>query len=278
MVLVPNRTEPCEWHCVFEPLAETRYSKRIHTLKISFNSYANLSGLKRQLALEDCQFFKSAPLQLTSLKWDDGLRVLLGPGIRHPFLFPPTLRSLTFRGLSGHDQFMGLSNLISFTFDCRGHSPEIDVGDFQTFLRNNQSLETLSLTQIGFKGKPNQDPVALLNLKFFSVYYPLEYFGRNYSTVFHVPALKHLSSFVFSTTKGGLLDTLALRATGGDILFALKCDLENIPLAWEDLTGYAKPVIQHVRQVLGREGGGESTLCSGADAQEILQNYLHVYL
>jgi hypothetical protein len=40
---------------------------------------------------------------------------------------------------------------------------------------------------------------------------------------------------------------LTLTATGDEITITAQCDLEDLAEIWEDLTGYAKPVIRHVR-------------------------------
>jgi len=38
-----------------------------------------------------------------------------------------------------------------------------------------------------------------------------------------------------------------LRATGDGIVFTIESDLPRVPETWQDLTGYAKPIIRHVR-------------------------------
>ena len=261
-VLTYNETNPCERHFAFESLAETKHSTRICTLNIVFDdgTFAFDEGLV-PLELEGCRFFELSFPQLTDLKLDD-------PSPPDPdflpisSLFPPTLRSLHFRGSSGHDQLMGLSNLTSFTFD--GNGQEISVEGFRTFILNNRSLEALSLDSIELKGGSNQHPAILPNLKSFNVHYPHDYSRKNFSTVFRVPALQRLSSLLISIARdpGGTY-WFMLCATGDEIVFTVECDVEHIAEAWQDLTGYAGPTIQHIHleephdpDFYGDESGG----------------------
>lgn len=227
------------------------------------------------------QFFKSPDCpQLTSLRWDDWSAPRFVT--RFPFLFAPTLRSLTFRGPSGYNQFLGLSNLTSFTWEAFCNSREIDVKGFQAFLLNNRSIETLSLSKIKFKGNSDRDPVTLPNLKLCLIRYPHDDPRTKYSTVFRIPALQHLSSFHSSLEEDCGFYPLAIRATAGDLVFAFQCRLWTILGAWEDVTGYAKPIIQHVRfeckDALGCESGGEYTPSSGDSIQDIFLACVRLYV
>ena len=245
--LTHNEVDPCEWHFVFESLVDPRHSERIHTLNIVFDDGMLVfdEGLVF-LELESCQFFKLRHPRLAGLEWDDSS--LEGPGFLLDSLFfpPPTLRSLSFRGLHGHDQLTNLENLTSLTFD--NYAAGIGAESFRTFMLNNQSLETLSLGCIKLEGDPNGPPVDLSNLKSFSIYHSEAYSEGTVSTIFRVPALQRLTSLLVSVTKEqDNCDWFTFCATGDNIVFTLKCDLECIPMAWQDLTGYPEPIVQRVR-------------------------------
>ena len=111
---------------------------------------------------------------------------------------------------------------------------------------NNQSLETLLLDCARVEGSSNGPPVDLPNIKSFSVYSILEAF--QFSTIFRVPALRRLSSLLISIVEeGGNYFWFAFRATGDEIVFTVKCFPGSIEKVWQDLTGYARPSIKHVR-------------------------------
>ena len=243
--LVPNEIKPCEWHFVFESLAETRNSNRMHTLDLILDIGYSSAEKPVPLALESCRFFNIPSLQLTSLKWTDK-----GPVTKtadHLFSaspFVPTLRSLYLQG-SWDGQVMKLNNLTSFTLDQCG--PEISAESFRTFFLNNESLEMLSLEYIKLKGVADSPPVVLPNIKSLSIHDPDDYSQKTISTLFCVPALRRLSSLLISLTATNS-PTLwfTLRSSGDNIVFTVSCD-DRIAEAWQDFTGYAKPTIQHLR-------------------------------
>ena len=241
---VPNEIKPCEWHFAFESLAEARHLKRIRALEILFDEDYTVCEERVPLALGSCRFFDIPSLQLTRLKWTD-METLYANHLFSASPFVSTLRSLSFQGSWG-GPIMKLNNLTSVTFAFYGGG--IDAESFRTFILNNESLESLSLDSIEFKGTSNEHPVTLSNLKSFSVYYSDDYFRKIFSTLFRVPALQRLSSLVISVTDdshGTYLFTL--RAVGDDIAFTVECDPGCTAEAWEDLTGYAGPTIQRVR-------------------------------
>ena len=147
----PNGGDPCEWYFVFEPLVETRHWKRIRALDIQFRDFKDsaLSGKGRvRLASGRRRFFSLPPLQLTSLKWT--YREIQYAD--HLFSFPtflPTLRFLSFKGYR-NGQLTKVNNLTSFVF--KHYLNEVDAETFRKFMLNNQSLETLSLKRVRFKG------------------------------------------------------------------------------------------------------------------------------
>lgn len=267
--LVHNETVPCESHFVFESLAETKHSTRIHTLNVVF--YSDREG--DLLELEGCRFFKLSDLKPTSLRLEMS-------GKNHAPLrpyFPPTLLFMFPLRSSVGDGFTKFKNLTSFTFVSSGKG--ISVEGFQDLLLNNRSLETLSLDSVDFETDSNQDPVTLPNLKSLSVNYPLDGSEEQYSAVFRAPALQRLSSLLISVTEGkSEFDRFTLSATGEDIAFTIECDLEWIVELWQDLTEYASPTIHHIR--LGTPGnlddlfdvegdGGVITLFADAHTVEI---------
>ena len=73
---------------------------------------------------------------------------------------------------------------------------------------------------------------------------------KKLSTIILVPAFQRLSSIRISSTDG---ETYTISATGDDIDLAAECTLLEFAETWEDLTGYAKPVIRHVRLYDGPE-------------------------
>lgn len=239
-LLIPSQTNPCERHFVFECLAETKHSERIRTLNIHFENAYYPPEEGGQLSLGSCRFFDLPPPHLTGLEWR-------GEGTlytNHLFSIPPfphTLRSLSYEG-SYHSQFMQVRNLTSFTLrSYSGYSEGISAETFRTFMLNNQSLETLSLAWVSLKGSSNGPPVNLSNLKSFSAQLPFP--TKTFSTIVRVPALRHLSSLWITLVE----DEYAFRATGDGIAFSVRSDFWRISEAWQDLTGYARPTIRHVR-------------------------------
>jgi len=114
------------------------------------------------------------------------------------------------------------------------------------FMRGNRSLESLYLKWIDFEGDAKGPPVHLLNLKSLNVGFPL----KRLSTVIRVPAFQRLSSLRISSEDA---DMYTLSATGDGIEFTAECGLRDFAETWEDLTGYAKPIIRHVRLYDGPE-------------------------
>ena len=248
-----NRIKPCEWHFTFEPLAETKHSKRIHALNLQFDYHdSDISAIEYHVfEPRSCRFFNSPYIKPTNLIWQDHLP-------RHNPDFPlpssflsPALRVLSFRGRSaGCNQIENLSDLTSFTFN--GHFRETSPESLRTVFLNNQSLEAVSLQNISFEGSSNGCPVTLPKLKLFSVFFNIcstkEHSQKTLSTLCRVPALRRISSLRFHI---GCNDNnqhyLTLYATGDDIAFTINCNPKCIAGAWRDLTGYAGPTIQHVR-------------------------------
>ena len=141
-ILLPNKPNPCEWHFVFEILAEIKYWKRIHTLNILFDGecFHYRDPEKRQLVFWGCQLFTSTPLQLTSLGWKSRGLSYVGSTLPTP-LFSPTLRSLSFRGI-WDGRLMRVNNLAVLKLEgCIGG---ISAEVFCTLMLNNRSLQTLS--------------------------------------------------------------------------------------------------------------------------------------
>ena len=259
--LIPNKTKPCERHFVFESLAEKTHSKRIRTLNIEyFNELRVFHGSGVSLALGGCRFFGLYCPELTNLNWFD--RGLLDPKflLPRPF-FSPKLRSLSFRGHSGHDQLvnigdptsflrrsrhnqlMKISNLTSFTF--AGLDQEISTNSFWTIILKNKSLETLSLDRIKFKGNLDQQPVTLGEIRSFSLHQTSSESVTTLSTLIHIPAFQHISSLYISPKEDGKVSCWPLlRATGQDITFTVDGDPDDVVAAWEGLVGYLRPTIQ----------------------------------
>lgn len=255
--LVPNESEPCERHFVFESLAETKHSGRIHTLDLqlgaAMDGYSSGPG---SLALGTCRFFKLHYIPLTGLTWRS-FGSLDSPSLS--LFFPPTLRSLSFQGSPGYKHLKNLSQLTSFTFEGR-----ISRESLREIMLNNQSLETLLLDFIVLEGSSNQPPVTLPNLRSFCVYCPDDYSGDTLSTLFYVPALRRLSSLSFSVSQDYPNDDLfTLHGTGDDIEFIVKCGADEIVGAWQNYTGYAGPTIRQLRfenQKQARCGGVEGSV------------------
>lgn len=169
---------------------------------------------------------------------------------------------------------MKFNALTSFTFN--DHGQKICTETFRTFILNNQSLETLSLSWIKFEGVSNKPPVTLSNLKSFCICFP----QKAFSALVRVPALQRLSSLVISATEDFLNGWFELRATGEEIAFTVKCGLGRIAETWQDITGYAKPTIRHVclensegRRLHSGKGDGIIALFEDAHTLEIGGGY-----
>ena len=239
--LLPNENIPCEWHFTFELLATPEHSGRIRTLNIDFRGGSYYDPIPRvetsELALGACRFFSLSFPQLTTLGWADpgtddvGYIFSISP-------FTPTLRRLS---LSGYwdGVLTQLSNLTSFTFEY--DDDWISAEAFRLFMSNNRSLESLSLDVFGFEDDSKGPPIDLLNLKSLSV----SSCSHILSTIIRVPALQHLSSL--RITLDGFVDGITLDATGDRITLSVETTLRNVAGAWQDLAGYTRPVIRHVR-------------------------------
>ena len=239
--LLPSEINPCEWHFVFETLAESRHSKRISMLNILFyGGYISPQG-RIGLVLGSCQFFTLPFPQLVRLEWKNKSTQY----VNHLFSippFPPTLRSLSFTGY-WHRQLTQANNLTALALES--YPDKVRVETFRTLMLNNRSLETLSLNRINLEGNSNGPPVHLSNLKSFSVCFP----PKILASLVRVPALQRLSSLHISCTRdeGEGDGRFTFRATGDGITFSVKSDLVRIGETWQDFTGYAGPTTYHVR-------------------------------
>jgi len=273
--LLPNESNPCEWHFQFELLAETRHSNRIRALDIEFDGdWVPITGRAR-FALGSCRFFTSTFPRLVTLTWKN-------EGTTHadhlfstpPFV--PTLRFLTYVG-GWNSLIAQVANLTSFSFvfDMESRPSRINTEAFRLLIRNNRSLESLDLKWIDFEGDSKGPPVHLLNLKSLAVNRPL----KKLSTAIRIPALQRLSSLRISSEDA---DMYTISATGEEITVTTECYLDEFTEGWEDLTGYAKPVIRHVRLYDGPEhvdhcfGDNSTLVLMMMDAQtlEVGYNYL----
>jgi hypothetical protein len=257
--LVHNEINPCEWHFVFDPLAETGHSGRIHALRIYFSSGTSTrDGGGIWLRLRSSRFFDSPPFPLTSLEWNNEYTDY-ADGLFSTSLFRPTLRFLSFRG-SWDEQLMKFNNLTSFTYS--GYE-ELDAEDLRAFLVNNQSLETLFLDFIEPSGPLNGPPATLPNLRSITLYSPQPIL----STIFHAPALRNLSSlsitFVDEVRGRGLF---TFHAAGDAITLTIKDCLKDLLEAWHDLAGYSRPTIRHIRLENPEDIGVDDLVADEADA------------
>jgi len=238
--LVPDESDPCEWHFQFESLAEAEHRKRVHKLNIRFDGIYYLNqGNEVQLALGSCRFFTLSFPHLTNLNWEEGGDTEHGNYIFSVPPFPPTLRFLSFRG-SWDGSVTRVNNLVSFTFEGR-YSDKINVETLRLFISNNRSLESLSLKRVDFEGTSRGPPVSFFNLKSFNV----EIQTKILPTIIRIPALQRLSSIRISMEDDG--GGFTLRATGDGITLSTVSALPYIAEVWQDLTGYVHPSIRHIR-------------------------------
>ena len=272
---MPNEKIPCEWHFQFEPLAKTKHSNRIRSLDINFDGEWTPSAERTRFALGSCRFFTASFPQLVTLTWKNEETSHADHLFSNPPFAPP-LRSLTYVG--GWSSLIAqVHNLTSFVFDSDSRPWGTNTEAFRLFMRSNRSLETLYLKWIDFEGESRGPPVQLQNLKSFSVGLgpPI----KKLSTIILVPAFQRLSSLRISSEDA---ETYTISASGDDITLTAECFLRDFAEIWEDLTGYAKPVIRHVRLYDGPEFVdhccSESTtvilLMVDAQALEVGYNYL----
>ena len=246
---------------MFESLAATEHSKRIHTLNINFRSQNGqlLPRETTEFSLGSCRFFTLSFPQLASLEWES-------PGVRHnshafsKSPFTSTIRYLSFDG-SWNGLFTQVNNLTSFTLT--DYEDTICVEAFRLFILINQSLESLALEIDAFEGEAKGPPVDLLNLKSFAV----RFCPKVLSTIIRVPALQLLSSLRISYEGDDYLETLRLVAAGDGVTLSVVDTLSDIAEAWQDLVGYAQPTIGHVRlcDYLNNHRG-----CIGCDSSAII--------
>jgi len=246
--LLPNDFDPCEWHFQFELLAETKYSNRIRALDIDFGADSVWLPVaeKALFVLGSCRFFTSTFPRLVTLTWKN-LGTTEADYLFSTPPFVPTLRSMTYVGVwsSLIQQVVNLTSF-SFSLDSDVGPYKIDTEAFRLLMCNNRSLESLDLKWVVLEGDSKGSPVHLLNLKSLTVRSSLD---KKLSTTIRIPAFQRLSSLQISSTDDDIADDVMylLHATGDDITIKTDCCLENFAENWEALTGYAKPVIRHVR-------------------------------
>jgi len=227
-----NEETPCEWHFAFELLAHPDNSKRIQVL----NANSSSSTFLPVLELGSCRVFDSPLPQLTTLKWkDEGTkyahRLFSAP---HPL---PDLQSMIFEG-PWNRSLSRVNNLTSFTI--KSPARPLDAEAIRLFVSNNRSLESLEL-YLKIRGSTKGSPVDLLNLKSLSVISR----AKALSTVIRVPAFERLSTLRISLeNESGDWHTLC--STGDGISLSTKSWALDVMENWQDLTGYARPIIQHV--------------------------------
>ena len=234
--LLHNERSPCEWHFVFESLATPEHSKRIRRLDVDFSDF--YGGQKVELALGSCQFFVLSFPHLTSLGW----KVWWTKHPKYTFSrspFTPTIHSLSFNG-PWDDFFTQANNLTSLTFSTHR---DVDATAFGLFLSNNQSLESLSLDSLYFRGDFNGSPVDLPNLKSLT----LKYCPPSLSTIVHTPAIRHLSALQFSLEEVEDSGVVMLTATRDGFTISIKSTISNVAKLWQGLTQDARPTIRYVR-------------------------------
>ena len=272
-MLLPNESNPCERHFQFEPLAETKHSNRIRALSIGFDGEWTPPLERARFALGGCRFFTSSFPQLLTLTWKN-------KGTRHadnlfstpPFL--PTLCSLTYAG-AWSNLIAQVNNLTSFEFNGYRGYRGTNTETVRLFMHNNRSLESLSLDTITFEGDSKGPPVNLLHLKSLNVGFA----AKELSTIFRVPALRRLSTLHISSADA---DIYKVSATGDRITLTTTSFLCHFAESWEDLTGYEKPVIRHIRLYDGplgvnhRSCGNSTIILQMVDAQtlEVGLNYV----
>jgi len=237
--LLPNETNPCEWHFQFESLAKTKHSNRIRVLDIDFDvmwEHTAKSMGKVRLGLGGCRFFTSSFPHLTTLMWKNEEVKPANHLFTSPFSL--NLRSLTYVGpLDGLSA--PVNNLTSFTFESDLGPDGTDAEDVRLFLLNNRSLESLTLKHIEFRGDLMGPPVLLSNLKSLNVSFTY----KKLPAIIHVPAFRHLSSLRIGSHGH---DYYTLYATGDGITFYAQHFPSGPVETWENLTGYARPAIRHI--------------------------------
>jgi hypothetical protein len=201
---------------------------------------------RARFALGSCRFFTSSFPQLLTLTWKNEET----KHADHLFSIPPftpTLRSLTYVG-AWSSLTAQVNNLTSFAFETDFGPWGTNTEAVRLFMSNNRSLESLELKSVDFVGASKGPPVQLLNLKYLSVGLGC----KELSTIIHVPALRRLSSLRISSEADDP-EMYTISATGDGFTFTLNYFLRDFAETWENLTGYAKPVIRHIRLYDGPE-------------------------
>lgn len=265
--LLPNDESPCQWHFLFELLAQPSVSERIKVLQISSSSqvltppsisrprfktwwidppmsptYSRFSPSVHSwspfLELEKCQFFLTTFPQLTTLVWKDEATKYAHLLFSAPRSLPE-VKSLTFEG-RWHESLSlcQVNNLTSFTI--KKYLYILTTEDFRLFLSNNLSLISLEVSTV-IRGEAEGDPIVLSNLKSLTV----DCDSEALSTILNVPAFQRFSTLHISL-EDGRDDIYILHATEGDISLVAKAKALKVQEDWQHLTGYAKPTIRHV--------------------------------
>ena len=218
--LLPNDSNPCEWHFQFELLAETKHCNRIRALDIEFDNGCEPVTGKAQFVLGSCRFFTSTFPRLVTLSWNSLIKHITN------------LTSLSF----------------SLDSDFDSEPYEINTEAFRLLMCNNRSLESLDLNWVTLEGDSKGSPAQLLNLKSLTVRPP----PKKLSTTIRIPAFQRLSLLRISRDDD-MSSGYTLYAAGDGITIKTDCSLNRLAETWEDLTGYAKPIIRHIRLYDGPE-------------------------
>ena len=144
-----------------------------------------------------------------------------------------------------------VTNLTSFSLslDSNFGPYKINTEAFRLLMCNNRSLESLDLKWVELEGDSKSSPAHLLNLKSLTVNPP----PKKLSTTVRIPAFQRLSLLRISSGDDDMSSGYTLYATGDDIAIKIDCSLNEFAETWEDLTGYAKPIIRHIRLYDGPE-------------------------
>ena len=267
--LLQNEESPCEWHFLFELLAQPTVSERIKVLRInsssrvvtpprdlesSFDLWTHTPRLLTRssfsesfpsgrswtpvLDLKQCRFFLSTFQRLTTLVWDDQAtnyaRLLFSAP--RPF---PELKSVTFEGY--WHQSLSLTqvrNLTSFTI--KRYLYTLGAEEFKSFLLNNLSLVSLEVF-ITIRGQGDGDPVILPNLKSLSI----DCDPKALSTILQVPPSQRFSA-LFISLEHGRDNLYSLHAPGKEVTPFAKARAPKVQEDWQHLIGQPVPSIRHI--------------------------------
>ena len=268
--LLPNEESPCDWHFLFELLAQPSVSERIKVLRISSSSqvfippralesqfepswthlprlltrssisesFSAIHSWNPTLDLKNSRFFLSTFQRLTTLVWTDEAtnyaRLLFSaPG------HLPEVKSVTFQGYWHQSvSLTQLHNLTSFTI--KRYLYTLNAEEFRSFLLNNLSLVSLEVF-ISLRGSTDGDPVLLSHLKSLSI----DCDPKALSTILQVPATQRFSTLLISLQHGR--DNLySLNAPGSELPLFAKAAVPRIQEDWQHLTGYPASTIRHI--------------------------------